>query len=593
MSENNGRCCSWLLRLAGLTILSTMLSLVGAEAQPPSSGDCSSWIGPTRMVNGEVIGPRTCTIFQEFTIRNASGVPYQRVEIGIAGAIEGYTVKEGVQLSQFSEFPEFVLAQRGNLGPYFHGISTYSGESGNSGLTVLLPKSPADWNGKLFMVFHGGSRYVKLGEMLPRKADGYTPLLNYNQYEGLMIDKGYAVVHTRRSANTGSQSGDREVTLDDGTVLDGRGHEYHVGLLQDWTILAKNLIEARLGSRPVRTYWYGRSGGAAPGRLVNYVPGANKDNQGRKIFDGLLLDDSAGGWYWPTMYFSPSQTEKGALEVDDQDHLVFDEARKAEFVPQIDILHQAYTGGRWVARTWGGSYQHIKRENARLLVEKGLGAKSRTYEIVGVSHADAGAVFPNDLWPENLDLTGVMDALIDVLDDWVERGVEPGPTRSDAVYLGDVDGDGYVENAAIELPEIACPSGVYYEFPKGVTAPGRTGFAAYLSEPRPAINADTMELPPGFEESWLEPLDSRGRPLDMNGNLVRDTRESLSQAWQRRGREGKRYGVLGPGETLTHDAYVSCVSRVTAELSKQNLLSEAAALHYVQEAIKSGPGKGR
>ena len=291
------------------------------------------------------------------------------------------------------------------------------------------------------------------------------------------------------------------------------------------------------------------------------------------------------------MYFSKSKVEEGVLEVDDQDHLVFDDARKTEFVPQLDILHQGYVGGRWVARTWGGNYQHIKRENARLLMEKGLGAKSRTYEISGVSHGDAGAVYPSDGWQGNLDLSGVIDALINLLDLWVEGGVEPGPTRSDAVYLGDADKDGYIENGAIELPEIACPSGVYYEFPEGITRPGRTGFAAFLSEPRPAINADTMVLPPGFEESWLEPLDSRGRPLDMNGNLVRDTRESISQAWQRRAREGKRYGVLGPRETLTHGHYVTCVARVTAELSEQNLLSEAAALFYVQEAVKSGIGK--
>lgn len=116
-----------------------------------------------------------------------------------------------------------------------------------------------------------------------------------------------------------------------------------------------------------------------------------------------------------------------------------------------------------------GPYISLKRRNARILVEKGLGAKSRTYEIVGVSHADAGRVWPSELRKQNLDLSGVFNGLIDVLDHWVDDGIDPGPTRSDAYSLGDVDGDGRLENSAISLPEIACPTGVYYEFPEDVT----------------------------------------------------------------------------------------------------------------------------
>ncbi len=154
------------------------------------------------------------------------------------------------------------------------------------------------------------------------------------------------------------------------------------------------------------------------------------------------------------------------------------------------------------------------------------------------------------------------------------------------------NGDGQLENSAIALPEIACPTGVYYEFPPGVSRPGRTGFTAYLETPQRPVNADTTPLPPDFEENWLEPLGSRGYLVDMNKNHVRDARPSITQAWRRRTREGERYGVLGPEEVLTHDRYVSCVSRVASELFDQRLLGESAMLHYIQAAIASDIGKG-
>ena len=66
------------------------------------------------------------------------------------------------------------------------------------------------------------------------------------------------------------------------------------------------------------------------------------------------------------------------------------------------------------------------------------------YEIVGVSHGDAGYASRSESATKpglnNLDLGGVFDALIDALDQWAEQGVEPGPTRSDAPFLGDADG---------------------------------------------------------------------------------------------------------------------------------------------------------
>lgn len=171
------------------------------------------------------------------------------------------------------------------------------------------------------------------------------------------------------------------------------------------------------------------------------------------------------------------------------------------------------------------------------------------------------------------------------------RKLFDGPTRSDAFDLGDTDRDGRNENPAIELPEVACPLGVYYEFPEGVKTPGRTGFAAYLREPHQALNADTEPIPAGYDKTWLEPLDSRGYVVDMNRNSVRDTRDSIAQAWRRRLASGKKHGTLGYNETLTHDRYVACVTAAANDLFQQHLLSEEAVKDYVQKARESDIGR--
>ena len=69
-------------------------------------------------------------------------------------------------------------------------------------------------------------------------------------YTGLMIDKGYAVAYTRRSATKfGSRSGAEQVTLDDGTVLTDKSYPYHTGLIIDFTQLATAFVESQLGRK--------------------------------------------------------------------------------------------------------------------------------------------------------------------------------------------------------------------------------------------------------------------------------------------------------------------------------------------------------
>jgi hypothetical protein len=94
-----------------------------------------------------------------------------------------------------------------------------------------------------------------------------------------------------------------------------------------------------------------------------------------------------------------------------------------------------------------------------------------------------------------------------------------------------------------------------------VEGSGRTDFQPYLREAHPALNADTEPIPAGFDKAWLEPLDSLGYLVDMNHNLVRDTRDTIEQAYRRRARVGKQHGVLDFNQPLTHYRGVACVAR--------------------------------
>ncbi len=163
-----------------------------------------------------------------------------------------------------------------------------------------------------------------------------------------------------------------------------------------------------------------------------------------------------------------------------------------------------------------------------ILREKGLGDKSRMYEVRGISHM--GGEYLEDGRDGDvtiLDLSSVIDALIDVLDNWVEKDIAPSPSKSDWLELGDVDADGVIENEAIALPDVACPLGLYYPYPpsRGENGVGWTGFAS-------------------FDGQSLEPLDGRGVFVDMNLNRYLDHRESVDQAWH-------RLGLLTPGEKFS------------------------------------------
>jgi hypothetical protein len=480
-------------------------------------------------------------VVSEEVVFNIEGQRFQRLELRISGTLEGWIAKDGPRGNYFNDAPDFIFTQSGNTSQRFKGIGRYDGNMGH-GITLFFPENPSHWNGKLYVTAHGAGAYGLVGTLLPRDHNAdFNRLANVNRYVGLMIDKGYAVAHTMRSSQRAG--GDIPVTLEDGTALKNFNVSSHAGLIIGFTKVAENILVKKLGRRPAKTYFYGHSAGGFLGRLVQYQPGFNGGDSGEPVFDGFLLDDAGGGMWLPM------------LMVDGKDTLFVRDEDKKRFVPQVDISHQLYAGET-------DDYLEKKRVNAKILKQKGLGNKHRMYEIRGVSHFDAGQVSFPDLVSQNLDLSGLFDSLIDLLDKWVEKGKQPPPTKSDLLELGGANKDGVNKNPAVALPEVACPLGVYYIFPaalgKGRRAGQETAFAA-------------------FDGVNLEPLDGRGELVDMNGNGKRDRRETAAQAWT-------RLGLLKPGEELTHSKYVSCVTNSAAKLVKEGLLPAKVASHYVKKA---------
>lgn len=532
--------------------------VLAVAAQPSSAQDkpaaepvsCAKLAPPLKVWLDKTVGIDGCRILSSKIVLNARGKQFRRLEIGLSGTVGGWAVvKRQLYSTSFTDAPDIVFDQLGVTGPRFRGIARYEADKG-AGLTLFLPVNAADWNGKLFVTAHGGHSYAGVGTLVPRAgAPVFHPFANVNKYAGLLIDKGYAVAHTRRSSDIAPDQGDMTVTLENGRTVTGYQVAYHGGLMTTWALMARNIIRQRLGRPPKQIYFYGFASGAMVGRLLNYQPGLNDDGEGHPVFGGILADDPAFGLWLPI------------LRKDGRDTLFTDAASRARFVKQIDVAHQLYHEPEHAP------HLDTKRRNAALLRAKGLGDRHRFYEIRGVSHYDAGFgpkdwIGRRDLTFQNLDLTPVISALIDHLDAWVDKGKAPPATRSDDKSLGGIGDKGEPINRAIALPPVACPLGVYFVYPPelGDRPVGLriTGFAA-------------------FDGVNLEPLDGRGRLVDMNGNGKRDKRESVVQAW-------RRLGLVAKNEGFTRLVYTSCVTRVSEGLAKNGLIVRGAELYYKRRA---------
>lgn len=542
---------------------------------------CTDYLVPQETLNGDQIGQEACRM-REVIVHDHSwpevaevleltqGKPYRRIEIGLTGTLSGYAVRSGPRIVTFTSAPEFVFTQAGNKNSPEPGVLRYTMERGAS-MSLIFPED-GSWNGKLFVTLPGmGSYRAGTSKTWDRNYDPEDPMGDVEKHQKLMLAKGYAVALTRRNhLNREEGDGDYTVSLRDGTVLMDRNPADNPELIIGYAQVAQNLLADRLGQHPSQTYWYGHSGGARLGKLVNYNhyrTAANTGKDGEPIIDGIIVDDSGAGLFLPLVYR------------DDKDILFQTRQDKAHFVPMLEIAHQLYINDRndpvpdWVS----SSFLMNKYRNAQILGEKGLDDKFRFYEVRGISH-NGGEDIPNQQRGDVniLPMWRLMDGFIDMLDAWVDRGFAPTPSRSDWIALGDANGDGINENPGVAMPEVACPLGVYYPFPPSNGSVGLTAFA-------------------GFDGKSEEPLDGRAVKIgedryphievatfaDMNLNGYRDFRETVTQAW-------RRLGLLRQNQVFNRDRYVSCVQDSVRQLTNQGFISGKTGAYYLQQA-KSGP----
>lgn len=531
---------------------------IRAEAVDEKAGpaeSCSQHMAPKRNLGGKMVGQEECLMHDRGIVE--PGLKYHRVDMGISGTLSGYIVKDGSRQNYFTSAPDFTFTQFGNPhNPRFHGILKYEAAKGTS---LMLTYPETGWNGKLFVLVHGRSGSFLKGTMRPwDKYFNPEKPFDATKYEKAMLAKGYAVARTRRNAD-GFTPGDYSSVLDDGTVWPDVNINTVPELILDEVRLLDNFLKARMGSRPTRNYWYGHSSGAYTGLALNYMlqfdPQLNRDSDGRETISGFLNDDPGGGLFLPV------------LVKNGKDILLRTAEDRAKFIKSFNIAHQAYPLAYSNIVPGEMDLNHMpegisatalvnKRNSARKFKQKQMDARFRMYEVRGVSHSGGENLETGkDRDVQILNLSRLMDGLIDLLDNWVEKGSEPPATKSDDPTIS-------AARNAIDLPETACPLGKYFPYPslRGQDGAGSTGFAAY-------------------DGSSLEPMDGQLQYVDMNENGRRDTRETVTDAWI-------RMGLLKAGETFDRAKYVACVQNSTARLRKEGLITERVAALYVEEAGK-------
>jgi len=530
------------------TILFLFISLASSYlyAQTNVFESCDSYLPVLRQLDKQGVGPSTCKM-QESSL-TYHDKEYVRVDMGLNGTVEGYVTKEGNYREYLTNAPELVFPQTQHPDvqqPYL-AVANYEMNRG-AAVILIYPKSTTDWNGKLWVTAHGRGASFKNGslKMWHKYLDPSDPTADLNKLEKAILSLGYAIAITNRTS--AEDLGEIISTLSDGTVVDWIAFNDSHSLIKDYAAVAEAAILGRLGKVPDYTFLYGKSAGARLARGMNYYGAKlNKDNNGRPIFDGFLVDDSAAGTWLPIVM------ENG------KDVLLTTAEEKEAFVPMLEVVHQAYlaTNDHGLPEFVTVSFLANKIANARILEDKGLTNKFRMYEIRQISHS--GGESQSDGRGQSsqiLDLSLFMEGAINLLDAWVVHGDAPPPSKSDNASIGDANNDGVIENPAIAYPETACPLGLFYPV---VTGSGSTSWAAFTGK-------------------GIEPRDADGVFVDMNGNGLWDFRETPEQAWQ-------RLGLLKRGEKITRKRYVDCVQQAANDLAEEGFLNPETVKGYVENA---------
>ncbi len=559
-------------------LLVAMAGAVHARSSSLSAEkSCTEFLVKPRKVGARWVGQEDCRMREVVVaddtwpeiaavLDTRQGKAYRRIEVGLTGTLTGYAVRSGPRLVTFTSAPDFVFVQAGNRSEPLPGVLRYDMQRGAS-MSLIFPED-GTWNGKLFVTLPGmGSYRAGTSKTWDRNYVPDDPMGDVEKHHKLMLLKGYAVALTRRNhLNRKPGDGDYAVFLDDGTVLLDRNPADNPELIIGYAQVAQRLLRDRLGRAPAYTYWYGHSGGARLGKLVNYNhyrTEANTDADGKPVIDGIIVDDSGAGLYLPHVYR-------------DGEDILFRSANDREpFVPMLEIAHQLYINDRndpvpdWVST----SFLINKYKNARALRDKGLGDRFRFYEVRGISH-DGGENLPNQTQGDVniIPMWQLMDGFIDMLDAWVARSVAPPPSRSDWAELGDMNRDGVIENDGIALPQVACPLGVYYPFPPSTGSVGQTAFAAFDGVSEEPF--DGRSIKKGEDE---HPHIAIATFADMNRNGYRDFRETVTEAW-------RRLGLLELNENFSRERYVSCVEESVGKLTGGGFISSKVGDFYIEQA---------
>jgi hypothetical protein len=518
-----------------------------AYAQNDNFESCDAYLPRLRQVEKSKVGPQSC-MMQEAKV-SYKGKDYMRLDIGLDGTVEGYVTKEGDYHEYLTNTPELVFpqAQASDLQQPQLAIAHYEMLRG-AAVLMVYPASRRDWNGKLWVTVHGRGRSFNNGSLKTwyDYHDASDPMGEFNKLEKAMLSQGYAIAVTRRTSE--ESIGEVMATLADGTIVNWVAFNDSHSLIKDYTAVAEAAINRRLGRSPERTYLYGKSAGARLARGMNYFGSRlNTDRNGQAIFDAFLVDDSAAGTWLPVVM------------KDGRDTLLISEQEKDAFVPQLELLHQAYWNFNNHDLPDFVTYSFLanKYNNARILLSKGLGDKFRAYEIRQLSHDGGSALADGRRGKlQILDLSLLMEGVINIIDNWVEGAAVPPASMSDYPVIGDTNQDGIIESPAVNYPEVACPLGKFYPYPR--SGAGATSWAA-------------------FTGMGIEPRDEHSVFVDMNDNGLWDFRETPTQAWQ-------RLGLLNHGETLTRSIYVDCVRQAAEKLARQGLFHQETVDAYVERA---------
>lgn len=514
-----------------------------AGASSDATDGCAGLLVPHSTVAGFSVGETSCDITATSTFGDASGNEWQRVDLAISGTAAGYAdpVTVGNTRKDLTDVPGILFPQFG-ITSWVPGVGAYAGgpDGRGAGISVLYPSDPARWTGKVVVLVHGQANDSPLGPIVPQTPRAPLPQGTFdNLYADEFVDAGYAVIYTERPAESGVPT-----RLANGTTLDESVND-NVTMLRDFLFSGERLIEQKMGRSPSLVLWYGHSAGVIVGRLFNYS-GINDGPGGRGHYvDGFLSDDPGGGL--PLPLTMPMGQVLGVHDgrVTFPRNAFLPENTKARMVPELTFAHALYLG----QHTWlpDVTYLTLKQLGEQLYRESGLAGKTDLFVVAGVSHIPNSTGSPAN----TLDMGPLIQAAIPVLENWVTNGTPPPPPITGR------PGDGNQADQ-LRLPPLACPTGYRYPWPAPGGSAQQTGYVP-------------------FDGTTLEPVDSQGALVDVNGDGVRDAMPTLQQEW-------RTLGLVRGGQQVTRQVFMACVQRNVSALMRDRLLTAAGARSYLNQA---------